>query len=201
MYLASADARKLGFGYDFMKSRNTAWVISRFSIMFERPLQQNESIDIRTYPRGTDRLFYYRAFEITDTAGNEPANAESAWLIIDIDSRMPLKDTLKSSHAGNDFTKPPRLTAENSTAESMGFIDVNDTHIDVNGHVNNTHYIEWMLGGARTDAVLSMDINYKRECFNGDRLEIFRAEEGDRIMMTLKRLSDDKVVALSEIGL
>lgn len=199
MYLASADASKRGFGYDFMKSNNTAWVISRFSIIFEKPLQHGEAVNIKTFPRGTDGLFYYRAFEIMDIDGNELANAESSWLIIDIDTRMPLRNSLNSPQAVDDFTKPPRLKIPGDTVEREGIIDVNESHIDMNGHVNNVNYIEWMLGDNKTGNIESMTINYKSECFNGDRLELNRKEEGEKTLMALRRMGDNRVVALSEI--
>lgn len=199
MYLASVDANKLGFGYDFMKSNNAAWVISRFSIVFERPLKHGEGINIKTFPRGTDGLFYYRAFEIMESDCNEAANAESAWLIIDIDSRKPLRNSLESPQAGDDFTRPRRLNMFANAEQCTGIIDVNESHIDVNGHVNSINYIEWMFDCLETDSIVSMNINYKQECFKGDRLKLYRTEEAGKMLMTLKRVNDNSVVALGKI--
>ena len=91
--IASENAESLGFGYSFISKRNLAWFLLKLHIEFDKYPQGD--ITIKTEPRGWNRLFAFRDFEIIndfDVLGN----ATTTWgkeqrpdLILHSDHRPP----------------------------------------------------------------------------------------------------------------
>ena len=62
--IASESAEQLGFGYSYISSKNLAWFLIKYRMEFnEYPIGVYD-LKISTNPRGYNRLFAYRDFEI-----------------------------------------------------------------------------------------------------------------------------------------
>ncbi len=62
---ASRHAELLDFGYESMKRRELFWVLSRLSVRVDRYPQLNESLIVRTWPKGLNGPFALRDFRFT----------------------------------------------------------------------------------------------------------------------------------------
>ena len=85
---AYAHATRLGVGYEHLLAHKRAFVLSRLQIKVcsELPVW-GDRIVLQTWPRGLDKLYIYRDFELS-REGREPfLKATSAWLLIDTDAR------------------------------------------------------------------------------------------------------------------
>ncbi|MBG0861181.1 MAG: acyl-ACP thioesterase, partial [Bacteroidales bacterium] len=81
--IASDHAVKLGYGREDLLAANRFWVLSRmYAVISELP-KWNDTIIIRTWPDGTDRLFALRKFSVYYPDGIPVASASSSWLILD----------------------------------------------------------------------------------------------------------------------
>jgi acyl-ACP thioesterase len=178
-------AENLGVGQGPMAALGQGWVLSRISVAVRRRPRQTEPVAVRTWPRGWEKLFAIRDFDIQDEAGTPLAVARSCWLIVDLAKRRPLRpqatmdklplnqglDALPGGGKGLDAAAGMEKTAERTAAYS---------DIDFNGHMNNARYVQWiqdvlepgLLGQART---MRLDINYLREVKLGETLELWRA--------------------------
>lgn len=186
MYLASRDAEQMGCGYNAMKSRNTSWVLSRLHFNFLSHPPKDQVLNISTYSQGTDGLFYYRAFNC-DSGNERVINACSAWIIIDMDSRMPLKNHIKHfPQIAPDIAMPPKIRIINKDAILLDTIYVDKSHIDINGHVNSINYLKWILNALQVYDISSISMHYKREAFPGQILEIYRPAESQSPLIFLK---------------
>lgn len=67
--------------------RNHFWVLSRIYSEISLWPSWSDTIIIKTWPRGTDRLFALRDFEVRYPDGRTLAHATSSWLIIDLDTK------------------------------------------------------------------------------------------------------------------
>jgi acyl-ACP thioesterase len=180
---AGRHAEALGVGRENMANTKQGWVLSRISVLMEKRPGQLKPITVRTWPRGWEHLFALRDFDILDSTGSVLVRGRSAWLILDIEKRRPLrpqavmeklplnegKDSLPDGAAGLETRDGLEKTGERRAAYS---------DIDYNGHVNNARYVQWIQD--ITDPTLleqahsiRLDINYLREVKIDETVEFF----------------------------
>ena len=176
-------AKELGAGRDVLESYKQAWILSRFSLVMDRRLYYDQAFVIRTWPRGTDKLFAVRDFDMRSLEGEVLVRAKSAWLIIDTEKRrivrpqaitgkMPLNEGIDS------LNEPARALEDNSRLQSFGSRTALYSDIDYNGHVNNVRYIQWIADISEpcileSASSLRFDINYVNELKIGESAALF----------------------------
>jgi acyl-ACP thioesterase len=205
--IASDHAVKLGFGRDDLMRDNRFWVLSRmYAVITEWPLWE-DSIIVKTWPNGTDKLFALRNYEVNYPDGRHIASATSSWLILDrTTKRVQRPDSILTQYN-------PNLHAENSpiryasklepAAEdgriSPGFrIKVSD--LDVNLHANNVRYLKWVSDSYDLDFVMknvpqSAEINYLAESLYDEEVMIRASvdkENGSFYNHSIFRINDNK---------
>jgi acyl-ACP thioesterase len=186
---AISHADNLGVGRDSMEKTGQVWILSRMSVQVDRRPAYGEAVTIRSWPRGGERLFALRDYDIRDASGRLLAGGSSAWLIIDLEKRRPLRpqsvmDTLPrneglralaSGAAGLADLKNPEKSAERRAAYS---------DLDYNGHVNNVRYVQWIQDALEPALFekaerMRLDINYLNEILPGELVELWRAQAED----------------------
>lgn len=183
-------ARQLGVGYDFLIGQKRAFVLSRMQLKVCSELPSwNERVVIQTWPRGLDRLFAMRDFELS-REGREPfLKASTAWLMIDTEARHPVRQqeffnhiSLRDVHVlGIDA---PRKLAWHDNTQPFDIRKARASDMDPNGHVNNTRYIDWVTDAIAerhgVDAKIDeMCINYHAEILLGEEAKLGLGEEPD----------------------
>jgi acyl-ACP thioesterase len=135
---------------------------------------------VNTWPSGVRQLFALRDFELTDKDSRPLASAISAWLVIDLQKRRPIRigpfvERLKpidGRHVMNDrLDKLPAL--KNRTDESQFVVRYAD--LDINQHVNNVKFVEWVIESLpaavfSTRVLSSLEINFLAEAFHEDQI-------------------------------
>ena len=178
-------AEHLGVGREPMSALGQGWVLSRVSVAVLRRPREAEQITVRTWPRGWERLFALRDFDIQDGAGTPLVIARSCWLIVDLEKRRPLRpqaameklprneglDALPDGGKGLSAAPEAEKAAERTAAYS---------DIDFNGHMNNARYVQWIQdiiepGALERAARARLDINYLSEVKRGETLELWKA--------------------------
>ncbi len=148
---AGNHAEKLHVSIDDLGKDNKTWVLSRLRLSITNQPKLGQTITVRTWPSGTDRLFTTRDFEILDEDGHYLVKATSVWLVIDRTTRRPYR--LPESIVNLIRPDTPRaltidlhqqLPEPDHTVRSAELI-ARRSDLDVNGHVNNVHYIEWAI--------------------------------------------------------
>jgi medium-chain acyl-[acyl-carrier-protein] hydrolase len=143
-------AENLGWGVDDLLKHNLAWVLSGLEIQVDFYPKWKEEIEIITWPKGINRLFYLRDFIFYDASGKEFGRATSSWLLIDIEKRRP-----KMHDLGNEIFKInlnrhsietiiPSLKFDGVPQNQLNSI-VRYSDIDVNQHLTTTRYIDLMM--------------------------------------------------------
>ncbi len=197
-------AEDLGVGYSFLRGKEMMWVLSSISLEVDRYPKWGDVIHIHTWPSGKDKLVYYRDFKITDTGGAFLGKAVSKWFVIDMKRRRPQRTDSMSEfnfeYLDSQFIKRPGRIEAQSDLPTMREITVDYIDLDLNRHVNNAKYIEWVLGAYPMDFIdshflKSMEASYTSEVQYGDRVLIKSVEisGGERIHL-LVRTTDGKEV-------
>lgn len=175
---ASKHAQALGVSVRRLLSENYTWLLSRLKIKIASYPDINDRIQIATWPSGTQRLFALRDFELRNGSDQVIAEAVSAWLVIDVQRRRPVRilpfvDRLKpleGHHVLPDtLDKLPGI--KNCTYEKEFIARYGD--LDVNQHVNNVSFVEWVVEGVpssllNTSAPAQLEINFLAEAFYED---------------------------------
>jgi acyl-ACP thioesterase len=178
-------AELLGVGRDTMEKTKQVWILSRISVELDRRPKYQEKVTVRSWPRGWEKLFALRDYDIRDASGTPVVRGRSNWLIIDIDKRRPLRpqsamenlplnegiDALPSGATGLASHEGLQKIRERQAAYS---------DLDYNGHVNNVRYVQWIQDAIEPGLLeaagrMRLDINYISEIKPGETTEIWQA--------------------------
>lgn len=178
---AISHAVVLGVGLDTMTQNGQAWLLSRLSVFMERRPLCGETVTIRSWPRGPEKLFCLRDYDIIDQSGRAIVRGRSGWLVIDMEKRRPLRvDDIVKKLPPNDgmdalLSGPAGLGAREAIAPA-GERQAAYSDIDNYGHVNNVSYVQWIQDITAPDLLdkadqLRLDINYLSETLPGEKVE------------------------------
>ena len=186
--MAGAHAELLGVGRTRLLPMNLAWVLTRVEVRMERYPLSGESISVETFPMPNRRVFFPRYFIFRDAAGNQIGCAGSLWVVLDVTTRKMGNPTEIAAMMpdNHDLTAPMGMpaTVEEIPGESMpaNRIPVY-TDLDVNGHVNNTRYLDWCCNALGIDvmrehAMKTFCVNYNQEILPGQEVRTVLHRDG-----------------------
>ena len=193
-------AEHLGVGFSHLIEKNSAWVLSRQLIAIDLFPKWGDTITIQTWPTGRERLYWYRDFQILDEGDNPIGRATTAWLVIDLSKRRPQRADAIQLTLPDDVERLFRRRPEKIDSLNNGVlsntIHVGYRELDVNDHVNNVKYIEWILDTFdlafhKSHNLQEIEINYLSEATYGDEVSVID-ETVDRLtfLHTLERNRD-----------
>jgi len=173
--IASDHAIRLGFGSNDLMRDNRFWVLSRIYAEITSLPKWEDSIIVKTWPNGTDKLFALRNFDVSFPDGRHIASATSSWLILDIKTRKVQRPDsilakfypdLNPNHSPIRYASKLEPATEENLSSRLFRIGVND--LDINLHTNNVKYLTWVSDTYNLEFVLknhprSAEINYLAE--------------------------------------
>lgn len=182
--IASEHAELLHFGRDDLQRSNQFWILSRIYAEIEVFPVWGETVMLRTWPRGTEGLFALRDIEVYLKGGSKVAGATTSWVIVDSVTRRPQRpDSLlekmnldyPDKRSTNRNAGKPEPVAQPFT-DSPVFI-VKPSDLDVNQHVNNVKYIQWVTDTFTVSFLSghtpkSVEVSYLSESVEGDSILI-----------------------------
>ena len=166
-------AEVLGFGYEALLSHNLFWVISRIQLEWDHPLHWGDEVTIETWPKGIVKLFAMRDFIVRTSDGVEAVRATSSWLTLDLESKRPRRPdrVMDTSLLNVDDHAISEFPAKLSVPEELSHTDtrhVRYSDLDVNKHVNNARYVDWLFDAFPLNANASMLFNRLNVQFTGE---------------------------------
>lgn len=171
--MAGAHAELLGVGREALLKMNLVWVLTRLEVQMDRWPEFGESLSVETFPMPNRRWFFPRCFIFRDSEGQQIGCASSLWVLLDINERrMARPDPVIAMMPDNsDLTAPlgtPRTVSECPGLPAVKLYSPVYTDLDMNGHVNNTRYMDWCCNALGTETLSSMElasfsINYNQE--------------------------------------
>jgi acyl-ACP thioesterase len=175
-------AEHLDVGREQMARSRQVWILSRMSAQIDHRPDYREHITVRSWPRGGEKLFAIRDYDIRNAEDTAVVRARSAWVIIDMEKRRPMRpqsimDALPQNEGLDALPSASAALAERADLRKIAERRAVYTDVDYNGHVNNVRYIEWIedaLDPALLEKAdrLRLDINYLAEILPGEITEI-----------------------------
>ena len=131
-----------------LEEHNLVWIITDYDIEVVRLPRFAEEITIETEALSYNRLFCYRRFTIYDEEGRELIHMIATFVLMDRDSRKvhAVEPEIVAPYQ-SDFDKK---LIRGPKYESLDEPFSKDYHVrfydlDMNGHVNNSKYLDWIF--------------------------------------------------------
>ena len=216
---AGVNAARLGWGIQDLQAEGLTWMLSRLRVGVIRYVPWGETVTVRTWPSGTKgRLIAKRCFLGLDEKGDELFRASSEWLYVDMAAQKIAKlpetfadlvpvgtPDFELSDIGGKFAHLPSV-------EGSAEILTRHSDLDFNDHVNNVHYVEWMLESVKCKVdvvkcgVGDIDIVFRQAAKAGEALVSEFCADGEKMLHAIRRPSDGAILAtaamvpLREVG-
>jgi acyl-ACP thioesterase len=201
---AGRDATRRGWGYEELLRRNQAWVLIRAKMLINKQPHWGEQITLRTWPKLMEGVVAYRDFQILDDQDAILMAGSTAWTLMDLSSRKPVRligkeyDTgdLANLHAIDE--KPGKISWPVQLQTSKEIV-ADYGHLDMNNHVNNSRYIEWAINEIPVEILMSkqlreVEVNFISEVKHRDQLLIMVPDSmtGNKIFQTFIKNKEDR---------
>lgn len=196
----------LGVSVDDLNRDNQSWVLSRMHLIIDKLPQRGKSISIDTWPSGTKGLYACRDY-IVNYEDNQIVKGTSAWLVIDIDKRRPIKIPEIITNSQQPFLDiEPALVDDFrgkieaiDTSGSYKTYNANYTDIDFNKHVTATKYVEWIVNQLDIDIhklydIKEIDISYRLEIILNSEMHVYSnivEQDDNRLVIVHQIMSED----------
>lgn len=208
--MAAEHAEIRGFGRADLEKYNLFWVLSWMKMEIKSYPVFGESIKIKTWPKTIYHLFAMRDFILYRENGEEFARATSAWMPVN----SKLMKVTRFEHLPIDFSYNEKEIALDvlpskirplKEKEGVFGKTIKYSDIDVNKHVNNQKYVEYMLDSFGQEdfekAVNEITLSFLSEVKFGQKVELFRSisPKGNKISFELQNTTSNKAAFRAEL--
>lgn len=163
---------------DLLTRHNLVWIVTDYAMDINRLPEFGEEIRIETEALTYNRLFCYRRFSIFDEKGTNLVEMLASFVLMDRDSRRvqavdeDLIGVYESTFDKKVIRGPkyPELDQPASQTYQVRFYD-----LDMNGHVNNSKYLEWVFEAMGIDFLTEhipqkINLKYVKEVRSGGEI-------------------------------
>ncbi len=191
-----------GVGVRYLAPKNIGWFVTAYEIHINRMPVYGEKITISTYPYQVRGMMARRNFAIASEAGEVLVYADSLWVLMDLANSHPARITDDIVNAYPEDVDRPKFEFSRSKlrykneGELVGKFKVNENHIDTNGHMNNSFYIDITRRYLPKEEFNTIMVNYKKAALLFDELDIYLVELEQGYQVVLKK--DDEVYTIVE---
>lgn len=190
--VACSSADELGFGYDFVKAKGFAFMVTNVCCEFLRPVALGEIVTVKTWPTPPSYVVFGREYRFLSEKEEILMNASSRWCLIDMKSGKLLQSKAIDNQDYSTYNTAKALDGVNwkipafraEEGELRYTMTVANSEYDHNMHVNNTRYADYLFNcfsiAELKDRRLSrFAISYIKQCKEGETLRFYRKKETD----------------------
>lgn len=157
------------------------WVLTRQKLVMQEWPAWNETVTLRTWLRPPEGIFLARDYELF-LGERKIGEATSSFTVMDLNTRKVAQvDWSKSAGIwrpdGHLTLKPEKILPEGEGRELARF-QVRNSDLDMNNHVNNTRYAQWILDSLPVEMLRkgvnlhAYEVNFLAEAKSGDEIAI-----------------------------
>lgn len=171
---------------DELRAENKTFIVSRLSMSLYAPLHACEEITVQAWACESKGASFPRCARIL--RGSEVvAELASVWALVDINTREILRsDSYNASYTCEEpieLDLPSRVRVPRDLELTLaGEYTAAYGDVDVNKHINNTHYPDIICGFLpRLDGrrVIRLAMSYLREAPLGEQIKVYVSRESD----------------------
>ena len=185
----------LGLSRDRLKAEDKIWVIAWTQIHISRLPELGEQVILRIWPGKMKAMMQVRRYAFYAADGEPLACASSIFVMMDANTRgfaAPseiLKYLPVVEIPGEPDLPPMRLNVPSEPGQTVTRT-VAAEEIDLNGHLNNTHYLDWADGLMGEKTPSSVWVQYVKELLEGQQVAL--QHELQETALYVRGVSDGK---------
>ena len=148
---AEMHSASVGYGVTDIEKTDLSWALLNWKVRIFRRAKHGENLKVETWSRPSNKLHFFRDFELYDSNGNIIAIASSKWVLIDKYTHkiVKLSDEIENIYQPENKTvfddeesiALPKLKEIDNYSVSL-FYKIRRADIDINEHVNNLCYLD-----------------------------------------------------------
>lgn len=187
---AGDDVNTTPLNYFSLADKSIAFVLTKMTVKILDDIKLYDELKIVSHPRKVRGATFPRDFLIY-IGSKQVALAKSQWVLIDLEKRTILRPSViddigtlpPSDDDIFDINDVRRIINRNSLSRT-NVLSVSYSHLDMNNHLNNTYYSDFVFDCIppeyhNSDKGLYLQINYKAEARLDDELQIFSIKNDD----------------------
>lgn len=189
--VACSSADELGFGYDFVKPRGYAFMVSNIYCEFVKPIPLGAIIRLKTWPSVPSHYVFGREYQML-IEDEVFMNATSRWCLIDMKTGKLLRSETVDNQDYSTYNKTklfdglrwkiPAFAPEEG--ELKFTLTIANSEYDHNMHVNNTRYADYCFNCFSVAELASKKlkrfmISYVKQCKEGETLKFYLKKQED----------------------
>lgn len=196
---AANHAYNCGMAIPHLMKKGLTWMLVKQLIRIQGYPVWRDTVTVETWSKGLRGFSALRDYRVTGKEGLL-ATGTSIWFIIDIEKRRPVR--LDEFQYG--FPSIPDLDVmdaspgkierpENFEIETA--LSIRRSDLDMNGHVNNSYYADWIFESlpedlTRESLLTEIEIHYLNETRYGDPICVRTSFDGRTALHSILRTSD-----------
>lgn len=190
-----------GIGWQKLQTENAFWAVSKMYVKVLRMPNWDESVSVSTWGKPAAFVVWPRDYEMRDADGNILVQATSDWVILDLQTSKPQRVSrfndrlpLNGSKVAIETSAPKILPMGQSLDNKILAVRFSD--IDMNQHVNNVKYVQWLFDSLPHDFILhhsieELAINYITQAKLSDSYYVAHDFETPNVVRSAIRSADD----------
>lgn len=180
---AGDDVNKTSLDYFTLANHNIAFVLTKMNVKIIKDIKIYDELIIVSHPRKIRGASFPRDF-VVKVGCDTVAVARSMWVLLDLEKRTVLRPSaldeigsLPPSDEDLFEISDVRRVVDDSSLSRTDVRAVEYSQLDMNNHLNNTYYADFIFDIIdnnlhTSDEGLYLQINYKNEARIGDKLSI-----------------------------
>jgi len=192
-----------------MRKANLAWVCTRLHLRMRQYPKWGEKVAVSTWFEPQGKIAARRDYRINNHGtGEQLGEATSQWVVFNLETRKmaripaPVLEDFKSQalemsvmEEGYTADKLPDVNDVGSACMAPMRHAARRNDMDMNGHVNNVVYVQWLLESVPSDVwagrvLKEIILEYRSECNFGDNIEAtcceWQSERDDEFVLLHK---------------
>ena len=209
--VACSSADELGFGYDYVKPRGVAFMVTNVACEFIRPVRLGENITVRTWPTPPTYVVFGREYQIYSEQNELLLNASSRWCAVEIATGKLVQSKFFDNQDYSTYNPTRALEVAKwkipvfamEEGELRFTLTIGNSEYDHNMHVNNTRYADYCFNAFTIEELAAKRLkrfafSYIKQCREGDILRFYR-KQTDGVWFVQGYNGANELVVQSEI--
>ncbi|MBP5551652.1 MAG: hypothetical protein J6X93_06355 [Bacilli bacterium] len=180
--LATEGSKIVDAGTDKTLDKGYLWVFSKLDLSINRMPRYQETINLSTYPNEMMHFIYPRTYLFKDLNDNLLIKATSIWCLIDAKTRKVLLPSETGIGVASPIKADPISRIEKKEVELKESRTVKYTDIDLNKHLNNTKYLDYICDLYDSsffyiNHIKKITIAFHNEVKEGETIDIYASSD------------------------
>jgi len=209
--IAILHSEKIGYGINELSKKDVAWIVLGWKLkVFERP-KFGEKVTVKTWNRGSDKIYFYRDFEIYNEENKLIAIGTSKWIWINLKERIikNVPDEVREKYKNSEEIAIPefkfkKIKMSEEVLNSFEY-KILRRDIDTNHHVNNLNYLSFAYEVLPEEVYKNIDfkdieIQYKKELRLNDEILCIYSVENNNHIITIKNKNTSEINSVIKLS-